>query len=221
MDIRTKEAIRYLGYGKNAVDEKTLQMIRESFEELEELAETKFIYRNFELFVSDDDKLTIGKLKIQSKSLHKNLQGCSEVVLFGATLGTSVDRQIRKYELLDMARAVVFQACAAAYLEEYCDQIQEELDEILAKDGRYLRPRFSPGYGDFSILHQEDVLKLLGAPKSIGLTMTDGYMLTPTKSVTAVIGISDTKEPCHRKGCEECNKLDCIYRRSDICYEKN
>lgn len=214
MDIRTKEAIRYLGYGRNAVDEKTLQMIRESFCELEKLAEAKFIYRILELSILDDDKLTIGKLKIQSKNLHKNLQDCSGVVLFGATLGTVVDRQIRKYELLDMAHAVVFQACAAAYLEEYCDQIQEKLDEILEKDGRYLRPRFSPGYGDFSILHQEDVLKLLDAPKSIGLTMTDGYMLTPTKSVTAVIGISDTKEPCHRKGCEECGKTDCIYRRS-------
>lgn len=214
MDIRTKEAIRYLGYGRNAVDEYTLGMIRESFEELQFLAEKKFVYRIFELSILDDGKLMIGKQTIQSKSLHKNLQACREVILFGATLGADVDRQIRKYELLDMARAVVFQSCAAAYLEEYCDQMQDELREIVAKDGRYLRPRFSPGYGDFSILHQKDVLKFLDAPKRIGLTMTEGYMLTPSKSVTAVIGISDTKESCHRKGCEECSKSDCMYRRS-------
>lgn len=214
MDIRTKEAIRYLGYGRNAVDEYTLGMIRESFEELQNLVEKKFVYRIFELSILDDGKLMIGKQTIQSKSLHKNLQGCREVVLFGATLGAAVDRQIRKYELLDIAHAVVFQACATAYLEEYCDQVQDELREIVAKDGRYLRPRFSPGYGDFSVLHQKDVLKFLDAPKRIGLTMTDGYMLTPTKSVTAVIGISDTEESCHRKGCEECDKSECIYRRS-------
>lgn len=214
MDIRTKEAIRYLGYGRNAVDENTLVMIRESFEELQFLAEKKFVYRIFELSILDDGKLLVGKQTIHSKSLHKNLQACREVILFGATLGTAVDRQIRKYELIDMARAVVFQACAAAYLEEYCDQMQDELREIVAKDGRYLRPRFSPGYGDFSILHQKDVLKFLDAPKCIGLTMTEGYMLTPSKSVTAVIGISDTKESCHRKGCEEFSKSDCMYRRS-------
>ena len=85
---------------------------------------------------------------------------------------------------------------------------------MLAQDKNYLRPRFSPGYGDFSILYQKDVLRMLDAPKKIGLTMTDGYMLTPTKSVTAIIGISNTKEPCHRKGCEECDKSDCVYRRS-------
>ena len=221
MDIRTREAIRYLGYGRNTVDEKTLQMIQESFDELQQLAETKFIYRIFELSALDDDRLMIGNKTILSKNLRKNLQGCKEVVLFGATLGMGVDRQIRKYELLDMARAVVLQACAAAYLEEYCDRMQEEIGEIMQKDGRYLRPRFSPGYGDFSILHQEDVLNMLDAPKRIGLTMTDGFMLTPTKSVTAIIGISKTKEPCHRKGCEACDKLDCAYRRSEICYEKN
>ena len=56
---------------------------------------------------------------------------------------------------------------------------------------------------------------MLDATKCIGLTMTDGYMLTPTKSVTAVIGISNTNEDCHKNGCEECLKVDCDYRRSE------
>ena len=43
---------------------------------------------------------------------------------------------------------------------------------------------------------------MLDTAKKIGLTMTDSYMLTPTKSVTAMIGISDTQENCHIKGCE-------------------
>ena len=47
MDIRTKEAVRYLGYGKNAVDDKTLQEIQDSVRELERLADKKSIYRNF------------------------------------------------------------------------------------------------------------------------------------------------------------------------------
>ena len=104
--------------------------------------------------------------------------------------------------------------CAAAMLEEYCDKAQNEIAESLRKEQLYLRPRFSPGYGDYSILHQDDILRMLDAAKTIGLTMTESYMLTPTKSVTAVIGVSSTQEPCHIKGCEECQKLDCIYRRS-------
>lgn len=214
MDIRTKEAVRYLGYGKCAVDEQTMQMIQDSFRELEQIAEPKSVYRIFEVSFPNEDEVQIENVKIRSKSLYKNIRGCEKVVMLGTTLGTEVDRQIRKYELISMARAVVLQACAAAYLEEYCDDVQAHIATLMEEEGLYLRPRFSSGYGDFSILHQKDILQMLEAAKKIGLTMTEGYMLTPTKSVTAIIGVSNTKEPCHRKGCEECTKTDCLYRRS-------
>ena len=197
MDIRTREAVRYLGYGRHAIDERTLQLVEDSFKELEHIVNAKFTYRIFETTFPD-----------------KNLKGCSQAVVFGATLGTGVDVLMKRYSLTDMAKAVVLQACAAAMLEEYCDKAQNEIAESLRKEQLYLRPRFSPGYGDYSILHQDDILRMLDAAKTIGLTMTESYMLTPTKSVTAVIGISSTQEPCHIKGCEECQKLDCIYRRS-------
>ena len=113
-----------------------------------------------------------------------------------------------------MARAVVLQAASAALLEEYLDACQKKLQEEFAAEGKYLRPRFSPGYGDFDIRNQEMILRMLQADKSIGLTMTDSFMLTPIKSVTAVMGISRKKENCPIQGCENCRKKDCIYRRN-------
>ena len=32
MDIRTKEAVRYLGYGRHAIDEQTLEFVQDSFQ---------------------------------------------------------------------------------------------------------------------------------------------------------------------------------------------
>lgn len=214
MDTRTKEAVRYLGYGRNAVDDRTLTAISSSFRELEMAAGAKSIYRIFELKMTEPDILEIGNMKISSKNLTKNMRGCHRAVMFGATLGTGADLLMKRYSITDMAKAVILQSCAAAMLEEYCDELQERIAEDLKKENLYLRPRFSPGYGDFSIHHQKDILKMLDSAKRIGLTMTDSYMLTPVKSVTAVIGVSDTKEPCHIKGCEECKKTDCIYRRN-------
>lgn len=214
MDTRTKEAVRYLGYGRHAVDEKTLALVESSFGELEECVSRRIIYRIFELSSESDEELKIGKLNIHSKNLGKNMKGCQEAVVLGATLGIGVDMLMKRYSITDMARVVVLQACAAAMLEEYLDECQEELEKQLEKDGKYLRPRFSPGYGDFDIRHQEGILKMLDAAKTIGLTMTESFMLTPVKSVTAVIGISANKEPCHKKGCESCEKEDCIYRRN-------
>lgn len=213
MDIRTREAVRYLGYGRHAIDERTLELIQESFEELDQISDARFIYRIFEIYIQDENELEIGKLKINSKNLAKNLRDCKEAVLFGATLGTGVDMLMKKYSITDMTRAVVMQSCAAVMMEEYCDKAQRQIEDELEGRG-YLRPRFSPGYGDFSILYQKEILKMLDAPKKIGLTMTEGYMLTPTKSVTAVMGISEIRQSCHIKGCEECSKTDCLYRRS-------
>jgi len=213
MDIRTKEAVRYLGYGRHAIDERTLELIQDSFRELDQVADARFVYRIFEIVEQNENELTIGNLKIQSKNLAKNLKGCKQVIIFGATLGTGVDLLMKRYSVSDMTKAVVLQACAAAVLEEYCDTIQKEIAKELDA-GLYLRPRFSPGYGDFSILHQKELLQMLEAPKKIGLTLTEGYMLTPTKSVTALLGISKDAKECDIKGCEACTKEDCIYRRS-------
>lgn len=193
MKIREKEAIRYLGYGKTKVDEQTLQLIRESFERLEVISRPDCVWRALELKAFGNGELQMGNMQVQSSHLEKNLKGCSQVILFGTTLGTAVDRQIHTYEIVDIARAVVMQACAAVFLEEYCDEMQGRIAEKMAKEQLYLRPRFSPGYGDFSILHQRQILQILDAAKKIGLTMTESYMLTPTKSVTAVIGVSETK----------------------------
>lgn len=216
MDKTTKEAIRYLGYGKHAVDGNTLALISDSFRNLEGVAGKKSIYRIFDLKQISDDTFTIGKIEIKSRNLGRNLNGCARIVLFGATLGTAVDRLITRVSLTDMAQAVVLQACAAAMLEEYCDNCQSHIGQELKKEGLYLRPRFSPGYGDFDIHYQAPLMQMLDCAKTIGLTMTDSFMMTPTKSVTAVIGAGDKKVNCHIKGCENCGKEDCTYRRDTL-----
>ena len=213
MERKIQEAIRYLGIKKGAADAGTRALVESSFQELMKEAEPKSICRIFELQELGDGAVQIGKLKIESRSLARNLKNCRRAVLFGATLGTGTDRLITRTGRKDMARAVALQACAAALLEEYCDQRQEEIGRELEKEGGYLRPRFSPGYGDFDISYQEPIMRMLDCAKQIGLSMTKGCMMTPTKSVTAVIGVSPVKERCPVQGCEACGSTGCPYRR--------
>lgn len=213
MDQRFREAVRYLGYGRNAADERTCEMIEKAFSELEKVASPRSICRIFDLKRTENDKIIVGAMEISSDSLSRNLKDCEKTVLFGATLGPGVDRLITRASLTDMAYAVVIQSCAAAMLEEYCDERQKEIGCDLEQEGLYLRPRFSPGYGDFDIKYQEPLMRMLDCAKQIGLTMTDSYMMTPTKSVTAIIGASKKQERCPVAGCEVCSKKDCIYRR--------
>jgi hypothetical protein len=211
---RVKEAIRYLGYGRNEVDEGTLNLINRAFEELGKVADKRIVYRTFPISLREVNTIIIdNSLKIESKSLSKTLKGCKELLMLGATLGTGVDRVMKRASISEMSYAVVLQASAAALLEEYLDEWQVSMKENLNKRGLYIRPRFSPGYGDVPLTIQGQVLAMLEAQKKIGLTMTDNGLLAPLKSVTAFIGVSDIEVSCHRQGCEICEKVDCKYRR--------
>ena len=166
--------------------------------------------------LEDGETVRFGSLTVKSKSLGKNLRGCDKIVLFGATLGIGVDQLLSRTSKTDMAKTVVLQACAAALLEEYCDECQDRIRQEMESEGRYLRPRFSPGYGDFPIECQRDLVRMLDCAKSIGLTLTESCMMAPSKSVTAVIGAGRAAVRCHRQGCESCEKIDCIYRRDTL-----
>lgn len=216
MDHLMREAVRYLGYGKHAVDDQTLGLIADSFGSLRTLSSRKSVYRIFDLEQEDGETVRFGRLTVKSKSLGKNLRGCDKIVLFGATLGIGVDQLLSRTSKTDMAKTVVLQACAAALLEEYCDECQDRIRQEMESEGRYLRPRFSPGYGDFPIECQRDLVRMLDCAKSIGLTLTESCMMAPSKSVTAVIGAGRAAVRCHRQGCESCEKLDCIYRRDTL-----
>ena len=157
--------------------------------------------------------MKLGGVLIRSKNLSRTLKGCTSVYLMAATLGIGVDRLIARASAVRMSDAVIYQAIAAAMIEAYCDEVNDTLRHEAERVGLYCRPRFSPGYGDFHIEHQRDFSRLLDTPKKIGLTVTESCLLVPIKSVTAVIGLSNKPQPCHRKGCEECSKTDCAFRR--------
>ena len=212
-EVDPREAARYLGYHGTQPDEAIEALIEECIAEVKEAAVPKSVHERFPLDFNDGDAFRIASLHLRSKSLQRNLAGCSEVFLFAATLGIAVDTLIKRAALMDSAKGAVIQAAAAAVIEAYCDGENEQLRQEAAAEGLYLRPRFSPGYGDLSLSCQRDLLNLLKAQKNIGLTVTDSGLMVPIKSVTAIIGISSIPTFCHRQGCEECTKTDCMFRR--------
>ena len=212
--MNLKETFRYLGYGRNRPDEQTFRLAQECWEELERTAVKRCCFREYPLSFLEGDGLDLGCFQVVSRALCKNLEGCQAVVLFAATLGVGVDGLIRKYSRLQMSRAVVMQAAAAAMLEDYCDEACGEIRQEYEKKGRHLRPRFSPGYGDFPLECQPALLTGLEAGKRIGIALTDSFLMAPSKSVTAVIGVASLNSEWGGGGCEACEKTDCTYRRN-------
>ena len=79
----------------------------------------------------------------------------------------------------------MFDALATERIEALCDVFCEDIEKEYGKT----RPRFSAGYGDLPLELQREIFSVLDCPKSIGLTLTDSLLMSPSKSVTAIVGI--------------------------------
>ena len=214
VEINRKEIYRYLGFRGQEADPATKGLVESCVEELLMAAEPKFAVREYSVEIRDDDMIDCENFQIRSMNLAKNLGGCDRVLLIAVTLGLGVDRLLVKYGKLQVSRAVVLQAAAAAMIEAYCNGLCNEWKQEYAEKGLYLRPRYSPGYGDFPLECQPLILNELDAFRQLGITLTDGGLMVPTKSVTAVIGLSTVEESCQVEGCESCGNEKCLYRRT-------
>lgn len=213
VEIERKEIYRYLGYRGQEADSMTKLLVESCVDELMTTAEPKVVVREYPIAAAEDGLIDFGSFRVKSRTLAKNLGGCTQVLLIAVTLGLGVDRLLVKYGKLQVSRAVVLQAAAAAMIEAYCNDLCHKWRKTYAEKGLYLRPRYSPGYGDFPLEYQPVILNELDAAKQIGIMLTDGGLMVPTKSVTAVIGLSRVKEICHVEGCESCGNEKCPYRR--------
>ena len=111
-----------------------------------------------------------------------------------------------------MDRAALLDACGSAWVEAGCDEVQAEISDRFPD--LYLTDRFSPGYGDLPLSLQRDICGSLDAPRRLGVQVTDSLLLNPSKTVTAVIGLSDRPQPARIRGCGFCNLREtCQYRK--------
>ena len=198
------EIFRYLGYGNTLPDEPTQKLTEQVIKEMQKSCTPKASFG-----IEKEIAWT------KSRDLAKALENCESVLVFCATLGTGADRILQKYAETAPSKAAIAQAAGAAMIENWCDKLCGKIENTLQKDGLYLRPRFSPGYGDFPIEQQKILLERVDATRRIGVSLTDSFMMTPTKSVSAVAGITREKPDCLKHSCTSCKKNDCPFRRPE------
>ena len=181
------EILRYAGMKQSAAE--VDKMLGECIAEAEKRLVYKVCYTEYAI-KTDGDCLRLGFADVTSQSLKKNLAGCRAILVFAATLGLSLDRLIARYGSVSPAKALLLQAFGAERIEALCDSFCEQMQAALPQ-GQTLKPRFSPGYGDLPLTLQTDLFRALDCPRKIGLTLNQSLMMSPSKSVTAIIGITE------------------------------
>ena len=137
--------------------------------------------------------LDLGFAAVDSASLAKSLTGCDRVLLFAATVGLEPDRRIARYAVTSPTKALWMQAVGSERVESLCDAFCAERAKAYGEEGRQLRPRFSPGYGDLPLALQREIFGVLNCSARIGVSLNESLLMSPSKSVTALMGILPPK----------------------------
>ena len=139
----------------------------------------------------DGEELDLGFARTTSRGLREHLVGCDEIILFACTAGAEMDRRIARAKLSSPAKALLMHAIGAQQVEGGCDRLCGQLAEQFPD--KQLTDRFSPGYGDLPLEMQKDVMTALDCGRTVGITLTGSLLMTPSKSVTAIIGMKERK----------------------------
>ena len=144
----------------------------------------KYAYINVSVQMKSDNICDLGFGDIESYDLAKTLKGCNEAYILGVTIGIGADRLISRLAVTSPAESFITDALASAAAESLCDYA----DNILRKEGE--QPfRFAPGYGDMPLSYQPAVLEALNADYTLGIRLNGSLLMTPMKSITAILGI--------------------------------
>lgn len=212
--IKREEWLKAL-HVKGAADDMLASQMDEAEKLLMDAAVPRKIYRIMQR----------AELRLSGVSIERHLEDCEKVAVMAATLGIGVDNLIRRYQVKDMAMAVILDAGASVYIEQVCDGFEAEIgdavcvSEVAARENgdlkpQFMTPRFSPGYGDYPITEQKYILSLVDAPRRIGLNATADSLMIPRKSVSALIGLADHPVKGKLATCSECVlKEKCLLRK--------
>lgn len=205
--IDLRQAARYFG-APGEPDAATRALLERCAPPLLASAAPRAVWKTF-----DPAALTEAGI-LRGQDVCRHMAGCRQAILLAVTLGAGVDGQIRRAGVGDIAAGVASDALASALAEQMAEQAEALLRQHITAAGGWITGRYSPGYGDWCIDVQPLVAAALDAARQIGLYVTATNLMTPRKSITALLGVSDHPVTGHLAGCGHCVlRARCEYRK--------
>ena len=206
-EVDLREMLRYAAC--RAPDEQVTALAASAAEEGCRVLRPALCWRETPLTVTAH-RVDLGFTAFDSQKLAAVLTGCDRAVIFAATMGLELDRLIARHGRLSPARGLMLQALGAERIEALCDSFCDFLAAEYAP--LTVRRRFSPGYGDLPLQNQRAFFETLQCHKEIGLYLNESLLMSPTKSVTAIVGLGHSAD-CSPAGCAACGNVDCVMRK--------
>lgn len=216
------EVLRYLGYAGQPLSPELDARVDQMVARCLAVARPSGCARVFDVAGRDErDGVPVVRLdgcalELEGSSIARHLDGAVAVGVLAVTTGLALDAELRRLSLTDRVGEVLLDAAGSALVERAADEAEADLARDATARGLAAGPRFSPGYGDLPLATQPTLLATLDAQRRLGITLSDSLLMTPVKSVTAVVGLfGPGAAPPALDPCDACARRDgCALRTS-------
>lgn len=215
--IDEKETRRYAGLARS--EDFPSKLISEACLDVQSLAKPMGIY---EIYPYRPEAAVIAAdqpLALTGEIVKKHLAGAEKIAVMAVTIGNELEQAIAAHFAKgEYTSALLLDAAATTAVEMVADQLNELIIQQAARQGYTTTWRFSPGYGNWDITAQAAIITLAGA-EQIGISVTETAMMSPRKSVSAVIGFIPRtsavpqKDNVKQHSCTNCSQTHCASKK--------
>ena len=191
-----REVLRYLGYSGQDLTRELEQRIEGLVREAEDAVSVRGSWAVWPVTPGSGDaagplRLAGSTVELVGTDIAAHLAGAGHVALLACTLGFECERHLRCAMARSALDGAVADAACSALVEAATDLMDRMVGEAAREAGLGRTRRFSPGYGDLPLSSQGAIVTSLNARRLCGISVTAEDLLTPTKSVTALIGLTE------------------------------
>ena len=169
-----------------------LERLESALSSAKPLLEPKACCKDYNHLKTTDTSITLSDFTIQSKNIANLLKNSSRATLFATTIGPKLNRKIDQLSGDDILTASLFDLIGSTAVEKLTSHVNNLITARAASENYTTTPRFSCGYGDWQITDQPKILDALAA-SDIGISANQSCMMSPEKSVTAILGWEPNK----------------------------
>ena len=190
-EVRVLRELRISGVNELAdmPEQNIAKYIKKAIDVGYSLIEARGLYRTFKVIkdkngppgVEGSPGLFFGK-KIASL-----IQECDYVSLILTTIGDALPDRATEIQKKEPTDAYYLEHVGGWMADYLADRVDERIVRECNKHGYTTTMRYSPGYGDWTLDAQPELIRLVEAEK-IGVILTDSKIMIPRKSVSAALG---------------------------------
>jgi hypothetical protein len=195
------------------------QLLDQACTEAQIISQPKAIWQIYDYNAETATILSPNPLTLPPTAISKHLAKAFKVAVIAVTIGSKLEDQVSNYFTNnEYTLGLLLDAAGTTAVEIAADQACELIKQEVNKQGYTTLFRFSPGYGQWDITVQPQIISLAHA-NEISITATPSCMLLPRKSITAVIGLTanastnNFDQNINISKCHQCQQVNCLARK--------